>query len=64
MRNPYSWFNPLEALLNAAAGASYYKRSACHLDLVQWATVYRSKTSRVPSDLVFMRSARPPGSTR
>ena len=38
MRNPYSWFNPLEALLNAAAGASYYKRSACHLDLVQWAT--------------------------
>jgi hypothetical protein len=26
--------------------------------------LYRSKTSRVPSDLVFMRSARPPGSTR
>lgn len=38
VRNPYSWFNPLEVLLNAAVGASYYKRSACHLDLVQWAT--------------------------
>lgn len=38
MRNPYSWFNPLEVLLIAATGASYYERSACHLDLVQWAT--------------------------
>jgi hypothetical protein len=37
-RNPYSWFSPLEALLSTAAGASYYDRSACHLDLVQWAT--------------------------
>ncbi len=37
-RNPYYWFNPLEALLNTAASASYYDRSACHLDLVQWAT--------------------------
>lgn len=37
-RNPYSWFKPLEALLNHAAGASYYDRTACHLDLVQWAT--------------------------
>ena len=37
-RNPYNWFNPLEALLNTAASASYYDRSACHLDLVQWAT--------------------------
>jgi len=26
--------------------------------------LYRSKTNRVPSDLVFMRSATPPGSTR
>jgi hypothetical protein len=34
-RNPYNWFNPLEALLNTAAGASYYDRSGCHLDLVQ-----------------------------
>lgn len=32
MGNPYGWFKPLEALLNIAAGASYYERSACHLD--------------------------------
>jgi hypothetical protein len=36
--NPYRWwFNQLEPLLNAV-GASYYDGSACHLDLVQWAT--------------------------
>ena len=38
-RNPYGqWFNPLDNLLRASVGASYYKGSACHLDLVQWAT--------------------------
>jgi hypothetical protein len=37
-RNPYEWFRPLEALLNQALGASYHDRSACHLDLIQWAT--------------------------
>jgi hypothetical protein len=37
-RNPYCrWFNQLEPILNAC-GVSYYKGSACHLDLVQWAT--------------------------
>lgn len=37
-RNPYrGWFNQLEPLLNAC-NASYYNDSACHLDLVQWAT--------------------------
>lgn len=37
-RNPYRrWFDQLEPLLNAV-GASYYDGSACHLDLVQWAT--------------------------
>ncbi len=36
--NPYrSWFDQLEPILNHA-GASYYDGSACHLDLVQWAT--------------------------
>ncbi len=36
--NPYKkWFNPLEKLLNNL-GVSYYNGSACHLDLVQWAT--------------------------
>lgn len=37
-RNPYwSWFARLEPLLNSC-GASYRNGSACHLDLVQWAT--------------------------
>jgi hypothetical protein len=35
---PYRfWFDKLEPLLKAI-GASYYDGSACHLDLVQWAT--------------------------
>lgn len=37
-RNPYrQWFDQLELILNGC-GASYYNGSACHLDLVQWAT--------------------------
>ncbi|MGD0090158.1 MAG: hypothetical protein ABSE73_09580 [Planctomycetota bacterium] len=37
-RNPYRrWFDPLDKILKAC-GASYYDGSACHLDLVQWAT--------------------------
>lgn len=37
-RNPYcQWFDQVEAILNRC-GASYYDGSACHLDLVQWAT--------------------------
>lgn len=36
--NPYrQWFDQLEPILNRC-GASYYNGSACHLDLVQWAT--------------------------
>lgn len=36
--NPYrQWFNQLEIILNPC-GASYYNGTACHLDLVQWAT--------------------------
>ena len=37
-RNPYRWwFGQLESILQAC-GASYCDGSACHLDLVQWAT--------------------------
>ncbi|MDZ4820171.1 MAG: hypothetical protein SGJ20_14480 [Planctomycetota bacterium] len=37
-RNPYrQWFDQLELILDAC-GVSYYNGSACHLDLVQWAT--------------------------
>lgn len=38
-RNPYRlWFDPLDKILRAGLGVSYYDGSACHLDLVQWAT--------------------------
>lgn len=37
--NPYmEWFGPLESIVGALTGASYFDGSACHLDLVQWAT--------------------------
>ena len=36
--NPYRrWFDQFEPILTSV-GASYYAGSACHLDLVQWAT--------------------------
>jgi hypothetical protein len=38
-RNPYRrWFDPLDETLQAALGVSFYDHTACHLDLVQWAT--------------------------
>lgn len=38
-RNPYRrWFDPLDRVLQDGLGASFYHGSACHLDLVQWAT--------------------------
>ena len=37
-QNPYmAWFNKLEAVLRAI-GFSYFDGTACHLDLIQWAT--------------------------
>ena len=36
--NPYKWFKFLESFAVKPAGASYWDGSACHLDLVQWAT--------------------------
>lgn len=38
--NPYEWFERLEKFVLEPAGHTYYgsKASACHLDLVQWAT--------------------------
>lgn len=35
--NPYEWFDALGQVLGSF-GVSYSDRSACHLDLVQWAT--------------------------
>lgn len=38
-RNPYrQWFDQLDGLIGVACDASYYAGSACHLDLVPWAT--------------------------
>lgn len=37
-RNPYRWFNVLDRILTVALGVSYFHDTACHLDLVQWAT--------------------------
>jgi hypothetical protein len=33
-----TWFHWLEALLTSSGAGSYFDGSACHLDLVQWAT--------------------------
>jgi hypothetical protein len=32
------WFHWLESILNASGAGSYFDGTACHLDLVQWAT--------------------------
>lgn len=37
-RRPYAWFNPLDQVLSSSLGVSYFDETACHLDLVQWAT--------------------------
>lgn len=37
-RRPYRWFTPLDRILRSALGTSYFEATACHLDLVQWAT--------------------------
>lgn len=36
--NPYHWFNAIEETVNVVCNSSYFEDSACHLDLVQWAT--------------------------
>lgn len=37
-RQPYWWFKSLDHILTEGLGVSYFHRTACHLDLVQWAT--------------------------
>lgn len=36
--NYYHWFDRLESVVNLAFHSSYFDGSACHLDLIQWAT--------------------------
>lgn len=62
-RNPYrQWFDQLKPILNAC-GVSYYNDTACHLDIVQWATdptwgslPKTAKTELVSSDAEFLIS--------
>jgi len=38
-RNPYRrWFDPLDRVLRTGTQTNYYEGTACHLDLIQWAT--------------------------
>lgn len=61
--NPYKkWFDPLERIISESTGASYYDGTACHLDLVQWATQptwgdlpSNIKDSLIKSDREFLR---------
>lgn len=62
-RRPYGrFFTHLESVIKPALGVSYWDGSACHLDLVQWATSptwahlgARTKEELVASDLEFLR---------
>jgi len=61
-RNPYRrWFDQLEAVVGNV-GASYYAGSACHLDLVQWATdptwaalTRAARKGLLAADVAFLR---------
>jgi len=47
-RNPLkNWFNAQNKILKSALDADYYEGTACHLDLVQWAT--SPKQSDIPA---------------
>lgn len=54
-KNPYRrWFDPLDEVLTGL-GVSYYDDTACHLDIVQWATdpVWGKMTDRVAKDALL-----------
>jgi len=57
--NPYrGWFDQLEPVLQSV-GASYYNGTACHLDLVQWATdpVWSKISNRAVRDRLLAEDA-------
>src|SRR5919198_398353 len=43
------WFHWLESLLNTSGAGSYFDGTACHLDLVQWAT--KPAQGELPTDV-------------
>ena len=70
-RRPYrKWFDVLEKVL-LSLGASYYAGTACHLDLVQWATDptwadlrAEHKKSLIDADLPFLHQQLSQGNIR
>ena len=73
-RHPYHWFETLDEVIRSGLGASYFAGTACHLDLVQWATTtsWAGLTPVMQADLLradigFLRrlldGARSPGPT-
>lgn len=61
--NPYkNWFGRMDKYAVKPAGASYFDGTACHIDLVQWATDSiwskideKSKSSLLNADVEFLR---------
>ncbi len=55
--NPYDlWFRRLEVVISGA-GASYYKRTACHLDLIPYATMRKWGELRPEQRSLLLASA-------
>ena len=48
--NPYEWFDDLQEYALTPTGTSFKSGSACHLDLVQWATDPVWQDKRMPKE--------------
>lgn len=49
--HPYEWFEDLQQYALTPTGTSFESGSACHLDLVQWATDPVWQDKRMPKDI-------------
>jgi hypothetical protein len=49
-KNPYEWFDDLQEYALTPTGTSFKAGSACHLDLVQWATDPVWQDKRMPKE--------------
>jgi hypothetical protein len=49
-KNPYEWFDDLQEYALTPTGTSFKSGSACHLDLVQWATDPVWQDKRMPKE--------------
>jgi hypothetical protein len=58
--NPYrSWFKTLDDVIRPALQASYFDGTACHLDLVQWATKQKWSALNSESKTALLNDGRP-----